>query len=594
MSFLKLSDATGRRPLRIWIFLGVASAALAGCGGGQSRHAAISEPAYIALTEAQAFTYALQQRYLELSTRAFDRGDRGGADFYALRSIMAIEGKAVNLLSPHELGLRGGLAQEAASLRLRLTTVFQDGGRLYAPEDSARAQALYDCWLRETASGGDPGRAAICQGAAETAVARLEAASRGAARLESLHAQEGPVFMAPPSGFAAPIQTAAPLGYAPAGPISGYAPAAAQPPLPYAQYQVLEPYHAERPSPSAPYDAPSYGVQIGAPPPAAAVAGGVALGAPIPTPRPVAPPTPVSTPAPPRGGVLASPPQGLRGSLPAPQPHFESARPAAPVLAESQLHPQPGVLTGRLPAPPSWAGAEAAGYAQAPAAGLPRLAAPPTPTLWTESEPARSAPAPLAAAPAAAPRGEDLRILFPAPMAAPPTAAPPSGLRAQSAPRPTAPLAAAPEPAPSGPLLDSSLPSARVVSPQASGPDAGQAMATAAENRPRGLPVFFEFASDSLTPEAQDILNDLASEARRQEIRRISIAGFTDSAGSSRYNQLLAMRRAQAVRASLERRLGSEVVFEVLPAGKAGQAVATADEVREAANRRVEIALLPN
>ncbi len=158
--------------------------------------------------------------------------------------------------------------------------------------------------------------------------------------------------------------------------------------------------------------------------------------------------------------------------------------------------------------------------------------------------------------------------------------------------------APSPVPAPSGPSLPEPLEgaapgAARVVSPQTSGPDAGQAMASEAQARPRGLPVFFEFASDKLTPEAEDILKDLAAEARRLGARRISIAGFTDSAGSARYNQLLAMRRAQAVRLALEKLLGSGVVFEVLPAGEAGQARATNDEVREAANRRVEISILP-
>ncbi len=584
MSLHHQSDATGRRPLRVWVLLSVAAAALAGCGGG-SRHAMIAEPTYVSMADAQAFTFALQQRYLELSTRAYDRGDRRGADFYALRSIMAIEGKATELLTPREAGLSGPLAEEATLARRRLTGVFDEGVRIHAAEDAARAQALFDCWLREAGAGADPGQVVTCQGAALTALARLEAASRGAPRLAgelppqilsgppslqtSFPAGAFPMGSAQVVGpavsqeivFTAPAPTAtvrtqvhlpgpaplsAPAGYAPSAMATSYAPAA-QAPLPYARYQVTAPVESQRGSPSAPYDAASYAVNLDLP-----------------------------TAAPPPVGVLAMPAQGLNGPLPAP------AR-AGGVSASASI-PTPGPVL----APPSWAGAQAAGFAQAAPPSVQYAALPPAPVGVVLHDGGRGE------APAPAPRGEDLAILFPAPMGGS-LAAPSSGPSFPAPPRQRAPQPVAASPAPARPSAPAPEPppQAQVVSPQASGPDAGRAMAAEAQARPRGLPVFFEFGSNDLTPEAEDILDDVAAEARRLGTRRISLAGFTDSAGSIRYNQLLAMRRAQAVRLGLEKRLGSNVVFEVLPAGKAGQAVATADEVREAANRRVEIALLP-
>ncbi|MDD2870305.1 OmpA family protein [Neomegalonema sp.] len=579
MSLHHQSDATGRRPLRVWVLLGVATAALAGCGGG-SRQALIAEPTYVSMAEAQPFTFALQQRYLELSSRAYDRGDRQGADFYGLRSILAIEGKAVELLTPREAGLRGPLAEEAALVRRRLIGVFDEGVRIHAAEDAARAQALYDCWLREAGAGTDPGQMLICQGAALTALTRLEAAIRGAPRLaDELPPQfvvgpMGPSMPPPMAGYPAAGPLSAPQGiaYAAPGPAvtvrtqvhfppasgvqappalaTGYAPAA-QPPLPYARYQVTSPVESQRGSPSAPYDAPTYAASVDLP-----------------------------TPAPAPTGILSMPPQGLSGPLPAPR--FAGSQGGG--VSVSMAAPGP-VL-----APPSWTGAPAAGFAQAGLQG-PQYAALPaaTPGVVLHDGGSGRAPAP-------APRGEDLAILFPAPMGGTISASP----QALSAPGagsslPAVGLAdAPPRPIlPEPPSAPAEPPRAQVVSPQASGSDAGQAMAAAAQERPRGLPVFFEFGSNDLTPEAEDILDDIAAEARRRKARRISLAGFTDSAGSPRYNQLLAMRRAQAVRLGLEKRLGSSVVFEVLPAGEAGQATSTADEVREAANRRVEIAILP-
>ena len=605
MSFHHLSDAT-RRPLRVWILGAVAATVLAGCGGG-GRQAIVSEPSFIPLTEAQPFVFALQQRYLELSSRAYDRGDRRGADFYALRSILAIEGKAVDLAAPQEFRLSGPVGRDADMARMRLLAVFQEGARLYAPEDAARAQALYDCWIRE-AGAGDRNHAATCQGAALTAIARLEAASRGAPRLVGEFPAPGfavgpqfaqPHFVEPPF-VEAPMIGASPMvqgqilqeqtmqappisGPVVSGPSHGAAPAPsapnpapgfaipAQQTRPYANYQTVAPYEsAGRPSPSAPYAIPSYVASVDAAP---------------------------------GGRVLSLPPQGLGGPLPAPQ-----ARAGGVISA-----PAPQALPGPVMAPPSWSGAQTAGYVQAPLQEPPAYASL-GPVVQGGGEVVVAPPSGLPPSPA--PRGEDLRILFPAPMGSPsggylepgpatgdptplipapqPTQPPSAPLQIQTQTQPQSQRQPARTPAPpSTPLIEGSAPAAQVVSPRGGGGDAGESMASAAQSRPRGLPVFFEFNSDRLTPEAEDILNDVAEEAKRQKTKRISIAGFTDSAGSARYNQLLAMRRAQAVRQALERRLGSSVVFEVLPAGESGQASATGDEVREAANRRVEVALTP-
>jgi len=121
--------------------------------------------------------------------------------------------------------------------------------------------------------------------------------------------------------------------------------------------------------------------------------------------------------------------------------------------------------------------------------------------------------------------------------------------------------------------------------------EAAQALLDANSNMGGDFSVFFGFDSDEVTIEAEDVLVDAVERIRLSGARRITLIGFTDSMGNARYNQLLAMRRAQAVRQYLQEKLGDAVVFEILPVGEV-QAVQTGgDGVKEALNRKVQIAL---
>jgi len=121
--------------------------------------------------------------------------------------------------------------------------------------------------------------------------------------------------------------------------------------------------------------------------------------------------------------------------------------------------------------------------------------------------------------------------------------------------------------------------------------EAAQALLDANSNMGGDFSVFFGFDSDEVTIEAEDVLVDAVERIRLSGARRITLIGFTDSMGNARYNQLLAMRRAQAVRQYLQEKLGDAVAFEILPVGEV-QAVQTGgDGVKEALNRKVQIAL---
>jgi outer membrane protein OmpA-like peptidoglycan-associated protein len=105
--------------------------------------------------------------------------------------------------------------------------------------------------------------------------------------------------------------------------------------------------------------------------------------------------------------------------------------------------------------------------------------------------------------------------------------------------------------------------------------------------------VFFDFDRSDITAEASNILNSAITAYANCGSARVMLAGHTDKAGSASYNLGLAERRNMSVR--------SYMTGRGVPAGQiAGEAfgesqprVPTADGVREAQNRRVEVTYGP-
>jgi outer membrane protein OmpA-like peptidoglycan-associated protein len=74
--------------------------------------------------------------------------------------------------------------------------------------------------------------------------------------------------------------------------------------------------------------------------------------------------------------------------------------------------------------------------------------------------------------------------------------------------------------------------------------------------------------------------------------KSVVLAGHADRAGASDYNLRLSQRRVAAVRAAIQR-AGVDVRFDISSFGEQRPAVQTADGVREARNRRVEVRIVP-
>ncbi|HKF70534.1 MAG TPA: OmpA family protein [Stellaceae bacterium] len=102
--------------------------------------------------------------------------------------------------------------------------------------------------------------------------------------------------------------------------------------------------------------------------------------------------------------------------------------------------------------------------------------------------------------------------------------------------------------------------------------------------------VYFEFDKSNLTPEGARVVQDAAAAYKATGSARVAVAGYTDAAGTQRYNIGLSKRRADTVRGALVRAGVPDGVIAESWHGKENLAVPTPDGVREPRNRRVEIA----
>ena len=105
--------------------------------------------------------------------------------------------------------------------------------------------------------------------------------------------------------------------------------------------------------------------------------------------------------------------------------------------------------------------------------------------------------------------------------------------------------------------------------------------------------MFFEWDKSDITPEAASILDNAVTQYQTCGNAQVQLAGYTDTSGSSQYNQGLSQRRADAVKAYMASRSIPEGNVTTSAFGETNLRVQTADGVREVQNRRVEITYGP-
>ena len=118
--------------------------------------------------------------------------------------------------------------------------------------------------------------------------------------------------------------------------------------------------------------------------------------------------------------------------------------------------------------------------------------------------------------------------------------------------------------------------------------DGGEAILV---NLPDG--VTFATGSYTITPGFRDLLDRVASSLTQYPNSLVDVYGHTDTVGSAESNQRLSEQRAQAVANYLTSRGVSSSRLRWMGFGETRLKVATADNVNQPLNRRVEIKIIP-
>ena len=103
--------------------------------------------------------------------------------------------------------------------------------------------------------------------------------------------------------------------------------------------------------------------------------------------------------------------------------------------------------------------------------------------------------------------------------------------------------------------------------------------------------LYFETGTTTLTDESRNKIQEMLGTVQNRNFPVLAVVGHTDRYGSSRYNEILALRRAQLVADRLVAAGADPRLIEMSSHGENNPLVPTADNIHEPRNRRVEISV---
>lgn len=125
------------------------------------------------------FEAALFDAYLQLAASERAVGDWRDADAYLARAERTSRGELVLPERPAERRFDAMAAAALETERDALVQALARGGRIFAPEDAARAQTAFDCWIEQSEEAGQPADAEACRAAFILALRAVQAAASG-------------------------------------------------------------------------------------------------------------------------------------------------------------------------------------------------------------------------------------------------------------------------------------------------------------------------------------------------------------------------------------------------------------------------------
>ena len=152
--------------------LSVLALSLSACAGLELGKAKTDHPT------GSSFDRHLYSEYMSLSQDEYDEGDYKDSDVFALRAVTSGSGRSA---APEMINARAVPADkfdELTSARARLVAALAKGAADKAPPQTARAQAMYECWMQEqeTPENFQPIDIARCRDGFADAMGKVEAA----------------------------------------------------------------------------------------------------------------------------------------------------------------------------------------------------------------------------------------------------------------------------------------------------------------------------------------------------------------------------------------------------------------------------------
>lgn len=184
------------------------------------------EEARQAVAAGSQFSRELYHGYLDLAEQEFREGNGGESDQYTQKAMLAASGTSPDPAKALERELPRENRGESISARARLMYSLNNGGRERWPQESARAQVMYDCWVQEQSENEEPEHIRECRNSFIIAMARLEGAlwprPRNVAQAgnpadpdQSAPIEQGQVAALPPDSAESSTSTAAFIIYFP-------------------------------------------------------------------------------------------------------------------------------------------------------------------------------------------------------------------------------------------------------------------------------------------------------------------------------------------------------------------------------------------
>lgn len=140
-----------------FIAVSLAIGALSACSSGLTDKAAGMKPGD------NKFLSSLQAEYVALAKAENDEWDFNDADHFASKALKVAGGEAVGPDPMKSRKLPAGTAAALKAAEKRINKALKGGAADYAPQQMAKAQAMYDCWLQEQEEGHQPDHIRACR-----------------------------------------------------------------------------------------------------------------------------------------------------------------------------------------------------------------------------------------------------------------------------------------------------------------------------------------------------------------------------------------------------------------------------------------------